>query len=698
MSPCAPLNVSMPDTSPNPIPGFGMPSSLKTPKLAELPEDFPEDLIELFQKLKLLIPPGALKPQLSLNFAKDLFDGIMDLMDKIVPWLMLYKFFLPILNLIICIIEVLCAIPNPVKLVKALTKLFRDCIPQFLSLFPILALILLIISLILLVIALIKYIYNQIKKLIKLLIKNIKMFIKAVETLNEQAGLAVLKKIGDVLCIFQNILVLLAIFTTIFQSIKEMLSLIFALPPCDDDAACCTTDVCPAIVKSEYTRQTGTFKYLNQVINTTDIGFIILKDTERSESWQLFDPSQLITQKFVNIIDAFDVPIIPPARRKPVFFPTDTFYSKETDPQQAAYTVDLRLFYNPQSWGRTGVSRYVRIKDCVVLNAPSLYYKSFNPNERIPFENGVLNLAGGVAYEDDGETLIPGFEYGLNSFLHTDAVEMPTPVFNSNDGYTFDNIEYTFKPNIPTLLSKNLITLGCSPEVAFAKTFVNNAFAGDISLKLQLANEVQLPDTSGAQECLTAALNTLRSNVTLDGVAEFEANCNLCLDKLEKECFTSLCELIIIACDPCKSTFSISPATQFTTQSIKISIDLKERSGTSLTTGIPDEVAQCLIEKIKAHATFGEVSEFVYDGSQFFTAFITSKDPGAGTLMISFDNNIFCTNNIPEDATIAPSRELQEINYEFIYSPAAIPVAEGDTSDGTQPRRDNLPDGTREGV
>ena len=76
MSPCAPLNVSMPDTSPNPIPGFGMPSSLKTPKLAELPEDFPEDLIELFQKLKLLIPPGALKPQLSLNFAKDLFDGI----------------------------------------------------------------------------------------------------------------------------------------------------------------------------------------------------------------------------------------------------------------------------------------------------------------------------------------------------------------------------------------------------------------------------------------------------------------------------------------------------------------------------------------------------------------------------------------------------------------------------------------------
>ncbi len=56
--------------------------------------------------------------------------------------------------------------------------------------------------------------------------------------------------------------------------------------------------------------------------------------------------------------------------------------------------------------------------------------------------------------------------------------------------------------------------------------------------------------------------------------------------------------------------------------------------------------------------------------------------------MLSFDNQIFCTNvNDP------PSHTLQEKSYKFVYAPAGltIPVpgtAEGDISDGTQPRRD----------
>lgn len=685
--PCQPISVNIPDGPSGPsIPGFGQPFTLKTPNLIKDLEPFPENLLELLEKLELLMPPGKFKPQLSLNFGKDIFDGIMKLLDQFMPFLMLYKFFLPILNLIICIIEVLCAIPNPFKLVKALIKLFRQCIPQFLALFPIFALILMIISLILLLIALIEYIIQKIINLVLLIIKNIKALVKAFEVSNEKGILAIIKKLGAILCSFQNLFVLLAIFTGIFQTIKEMLGLIFALPPCDDDSDCCTTDVCPAIVKSEYTRDTGTFKYLNKVVETTEIApTFFLKDTLREESWQLYDDQQLELQQFINIVDAADIPENP-YEPKPVFFPTDSVYSKETPAKQAPYTVDLRLFYNPSNWGRTGLPRYVRIKNCIVINTPKTFLLN---GDNVPFNTstGTLSLAGGTVYEDDGTTKIEGFEYGLNSFLHLDNVVSSNPTLSVTDGYLFTGAEYTFKPNIPVLLSKNLVTAGCAPELALTKTFVNNAFAGDISIKLQLANSVPLPDTNAAQECLTVAIAKLENNLTEEGAAEFQAETIACLENLKKECFNALNNLIPIGFDSCSSDFTLSPKVQFTSQEMKISVNIKDKNGVNLTTSLPAEVAAELAAKIKAHATFGKVGPFTYDGSQSFNANLSSSDPGAGELMISFDNNIFCINNLPADVEVEPTRELQQIEYQFIYAPSAVPVSEAQTSDG-QPRRD----------
>src|SRR5271157_5896023 len=123
---CSPNDVSIPfpsGPSGPPIAGFGIPFSLSLPSFS-LPAGFPEDLLDIFNELQLLIPPGALMPALNPNFGKDIFDGIMKLLDQFMPFLMLYKFFLPILNLIICIIEVLCALINPFALIAALNRLF----------------------------------------------------------------------------------------------------------------------------------------------------------------------------------------------------------------------------------------------------------------------------------------------------------------------------------------------------------------------------------------------------------------------------------------------------------------------------------------------------------------------------------------------------------------------------------------------
>ena len=103
----------------------------------------------------------------------------------------------------------------------------------------------------------------------------------------------------------------------------------------------------------------------------------------------------------------------------------------------------------------------------------------------------------------------------------------------------------------------------------------------------------------------------------------------------------------------------------------------------SLGIGLPADIGDSLSKRIKGYATLGEVGQFTYDGYQLFNAELTSEKTGAGELMVSFDNNIFCVNNIPSDITIPPERELQQINYQFVYAPVGgIKVGEGDTSDG----------------
>lgn len=708
MSPCSPndISIAVPDSPSGPsIPGFGTPFAINLPNTNPFPIGFPEDLLDLLDKLKLLIPSGALKAPLNLNFGKDVFDGIMKLLDQFMPFLMMYKFFLPILNIIICIIEVICAIPNPVKLVKAVIKLFRDCIPEFLNMFPMFALIIMLISLLLLLLTLIEYLVAQILKFINAVLKNVLMLISAFQEANSNSVLAIAKKLGSLMCIFQNLFVLLSIFATIIQVIKDILALVFAIPPCDDDNqdGCCTTDVCPSIVKNVYTRQTGTFQYLNGVGAQTDVvlppPFGNFNYAIRSESWQLFDNSQEITQKFINIINAYDVPISldeAPPFFKPIFFPTDVLYNAQTAAKQAAYTVDMRMLYNPSVWGRTGITRFIRFKDCIVTNAPSFELKLFDNSGQI-ITNGVLTLAGGKGYEDDGTTILLGFESDgitpninqatLGNFIHTPDINTTSPVFSVTDGQTFTDIEYTFKPNTGILMSKNLITLGCIPEVAFNKNFVNNALIGDIALKTKmlkdLVNGTNFPNPNDTQQCLSTALSALRVNLTPEGVAEFQATTTLCLQKLKDDTTSSLDSLIGLGFDPCKSSFTITPKSQFTSKPITVKVSLNENNGISLISGIPADVASSMAKKIKGHISFGDISNFVYDGVQFFTADLTSTTTGSGQIMVSFDNNIFCTNT-----TNPPSHTLQTLDYQFVYTPGQISTPVGDGSDGTQPRRD----------
>ncbi len=727
MCPCSPNDVSFPSpTGPSgpAIPPFGVPFSLPVPSIP-FPDGFPEDILDIMNKLQMLIPPGALKPQLNPNFGKDIYDGIMKLLDQFMPFLMLYKFFLPILNLIICIIEVLCALMNPFALISALNRLFTQCIPEFLNLFPIFALILMIISLLLLLLALIEYLIAQILKFINALLRNINALVTAFQTANANSVASIAKKLGSLLCIFQNLFVLLALFAIIIQVIKDILSLIFSIPPCQGGGpgstdGCCAATYCPSIVQGPYTNTTGTLQYLPEAgfQTTIALGTNFLTSDLRAESWQIYDPSQTQPQQFWNIVDAFDVSSS--VNPKPVYFPTDANYNATTSPQQAAYTMDLRLFYNPAQWFRTGAPRYIQFKDCICLAVPTQSRKDYQNNSQST-PTGVFFIAGGLGYEDDGTTKLTGFaadgvtpisdQATLGNFLHMAGQFSASPVLSPSDGYTFQDMQYTFKPNTAVLLQKNLINIKCTPQFALNSQYVNDTMFGNIgvqTLDLQgivngtspLLNGRKFADPAGAQECLQTALSNLRSNLTPEGVAEFQTATTLCLQGLQDDTKASLLAVITTGFNPCKSNFSLSPTTQFTTQPITITVNLNENNGLPLTSGIPVDVGTVLAQNITAYPTFGTVSQFAFDGYQSFTAQLTSPEPGTGQIMIAFQNQTLCTDSLPTstsppnvspaNGTTTPVHSLQNLTYNFVYAPFVggnVPLTgEGDTT-GTQPRR-----------
>lgn len=683
MCPCTPLD----DASfnlPNPAagtPGFGG-FAIPIPDLniPFLPLPL-EDLQGLFDALSLILPAGTLKPHLETDFLKDVLGAIYSLLEKFTPFLMLYKFFLPVLNLILCIIEVLCAIPNPFKLIRALRRLFRVCIPEFLALFPYFALIIMIISLLLLILALIEYLINRIIQIIKLIIQNIRTLILSTARLDNDSIVAIVKKIGDLLCLLQNLFVLFGVFALIIQLIKTMLNLNFRIPPCDSSDGgqdgCCTPDVCPAFIKNNTTinSTTGNFLYFNEVGLDSGLilpaGFPPIVSVVRPESWQFYDPNLVQNQAFINITKAFD---LPPGLNT-IFFPSGAQYNKKTSPSSTPYTINFRILYDPAAYNATDPrgKRYIKIVNAIVQSPPTAGVSSYNTTLIAPF-NGTLNLVGGVVTEDDGSPILDsqGSTVPLNDFLHN-SINAFGQIPGPTDAVAYSNVEYAFTINHEILVANSLITLGCVPAVAADRDFINTTLGAQFNLNGEKLAEIAalLPDMTAAQECVLNAVNTLRQNISPTTVDTFQTNVLDCLNNLKATTTTALGAAVGAGFDQYKSTFTVDPEIQFTTNPITLTVSLNESSGNLMTKNLPSDAAQTIASQLEADVTLGNVSSFLYDGSQFFTAEITSNVAGNGTVKVAFNHNFISTLNNPTTIDQAASVTVTILPYTFVQSPAA---------------------------
>lgn len=684
------INVAIPPISP--IGGFGLPfSPIQGPNLSfDLPADLLEDILGLTQKLGALFPSGVFKANPDFSM-KTVLDFVANILSQLAPFLSLYNFIMAALNLFICIIEVLCAIPNPFAVAAKLKKLFANCLPPFIQLFPWLALIAMIIALLLLILALVEYIIATILAIVAALIKNLQVLADGLKLKDSQSTLAAAQKIASLLCFIQNIL-------SIFVAIAAIISIIEALAAfagggiCSDEDTdgCCAPSICPSFVKNTpdgVTVTNGSLIYYNDIkLNSATIfaslGIPGIENLlgnlpkPRDERWQLIDNAFL---QAIYPISLIITPVFDPngvlansTGDGNIFWPDPLTFSSTDQLKKAPYTVDIRMRLDPNQFNAADIkgSRYIRIKDCIVVRKP--YVGVLDQSNNIQFTNigGTLNIEGGKVYEDDGITAynINGQQATLNTFIHNNALTVSSgnalPIID--DAIKFDGIEFIWKPNAGALAGYNLVTVGCIPSLSIEKAVQNSIITaeGTASVLQKLPAGI-MPDMLGAQACVQNALTDLRKDVSIVGAAKFQAATQSCLTTIQTQAQSIVCNAIIAAVSQFKSTIELDTDVQFTTRPIIASVTLKDPTGTVISGNIPASCIPTIISGLKGQVTLGKIDKFTYDGKQTFKAEITSEEVGVGELSVSFDGKIF---NKVEAATVTTNSVISEnlLPYTFV--------------------------------
>lgn len=719
--PCNPAdNALNPAPAPGfPIPGFGLPFApvqVPVPNLNFPPDGFPEDILALLERLRIPWPGGPIGPQID-NFAADLLTGVMNLLSQIMPWLSFYQFILAALNLILCIIDVLCALLNPFKTVRAIRRLIKDCLPPFLNLFPWIALIAMIIALILLLLALIAYIIARILEIIRDLLANLALLAAGITLQDAESTVAVAFKIASLLCIIENLMAMLAAIGVIL-AIIETLSGLGGFKFCgsggDSGISCCGDDVCPPFIRNNpdgISGASGRLVYHRQIIDPDQDDNPGLSrffksqsptfttNSLRSERWQFVndDPDQEypfsdIIRTYTDTstqrgsIDGGSRTLSKIYEEGDIFWPEGISFSNETAIRRAPYFVDITLpNYNPDNFDSpvTGETRTVFIEAAIVQQKPYIGIAnqtgSVEPGE---LDNvfGTLSLVGGKVYEEDKSTPIlddDGKQITLEQLIHQDALELAElPDFD--DGYEVDDLEFTLNINHGALLLYNLTVAGCVPDISIESQQLNDRYPIEPVITI-VGN---LPDVNSAQQCVSNALTKLRKDVTEQTVLVAQQEILDCLFDLQSDAYETLCNSYFAGTDPYSSTFEIDPDLQFVNREIEIHVVLRDRAGVNLSENIPDECANVLAAALEAEVTFGTASSFSYDRDNGrFVATISTDIGGSGELRVSFQGNIFVEVLNQDNPDVDSVTQERFLPYEFVGAAKEDPGVRRDATD-----------------
>lgn len=195
------------------------------------------------------IRPSGLLPSGTINIG----DAIADITSHLTSFANGYSIILTILQMIGCIIEVICAISNPFAVIPAVIRLFTECIPAFILIFPIFIVPCIILCFIKIVIAIVSYILESVIPVILDIIENIQNLTEAFAQANPDAQTAIAFKISGLIQELRSILGILAVLGAIFDMIKALIRVGSGIP-CGSGpgGACiaCGDEFCPSLIQS----------------------------------------------------------------------------------------------------------------------------------------------------------------------------------------------------------------------------------------------------------------------------------------------------------------------------------------------------------------------------------------------------------------------------------------------------------------
>lgn len=657
---------------PIPVPGFGIPFvGLPFPLPDwQIPDNIPEDILKLLEELFAFMGGVKLVPNLD-DAMKTVLGAIASLLNQIAPFLALYHFFQALLNMILCILDVLCALLNPWSTSRAIRRLFKRCLPDFLNLFPWLALIAMILALLYLLYALLIYILELILAYIRDLLANLVALSEAIKYQKEDAIIAVTNKIAYLLCLIEQVFAALIALQAIFNVIRALLnfgarSVCSFNPSGGDPGACCTDDVCPPFIRENpdgFRGIQGTLLYHNKLIADT----AFFTTTLREERWQFYDLDDNATYKFKDII----TPIEDANGDLNIFWPESTVFTKDSMLKHVPYVIDITLVANPDAFDYPtsviGGERTFVIKNVIVERKPYIGYDNWTGGRTGSPANGTYRLVGGLVYEEDGTTpfMIGSNQATIETFIHNDTQTVSSFPTNE-DGYFIEDSTWLSKHHHEALVKYDLLTFMCIPSLEGEAEVLNQTIIPpDISAD-DIPDIGTIDPPTGALGCMSQALGRLRQDVSEDNTRLFAAEMTACIAGLQKETEDSYDKILTAGTDRYNSTVTLDPDVQFVGSPIVVSVQLFDGGNQLISANILGPVQESIANKLEGSVTLGQIGKFTYDGYDTFNADITSEIAGNGQLTVSFNNQTFATILGRDDDNAQTSIVETVLDYEFV--------------------------------
>jgi hypothetical protein len=395
---------------------------------------------------------------------------INSLLTALGPAISAYGFILPILGLIRGLMEIMCCLMNPFCVIKAVIRLFKKWLPPFLSLFPPIAGVIMIISTIKLILAIIFFILTEVVPTIELIKKNVELVVDAFQSGNETRAEAGKSKLIALIIDLAN----RSGITSVAKPILDLLFLILGL-----------VSGLPCSGGRNSSEDLGSISLGVPTFDGSELDTACCDDTQCPPV--IASPPQgrglLVPKFFGDAPPLFTWQLIP-------------ITGQENMNDIIPFLQDFKSQLNPQ------------LDEDIDEATPA-----GSTNDAAHFKLRILGRRGERFCREDSSGPVPSGSISAPiARIRNSRVTMT----NVNLTKFMGVVDYCIEPNFDQLVARNIIGIGCHPDVIDAKEGMQNRFDGffELSALDKFPELVDIPDIySGMTDGLDTAFGQLNDVV-----------------------------------------------------------------------------------------------------------------------------------------------------------------------------------------